>query len=749
MDDRHAELLDLLEALCENRQSPEQMARLEQIVLNDPEAQQLYLNYIDLHGSLHWYTAVSDEDSEVSLEEVLSEIHREPSSVAKPQQDTAPVQFAITESVETSVASSARQRRQQKTRQNRFRGTTAVVAGLILSAVAVHLYVTNLQDSVTTSNNQVANQSASRSGIPGVPEDQAGSQTIESSDDTPTMEKPEGPKNGSGTGESLAADSRNIAMVTPDLPERATAPELREGTSVSSDLMEFIDQRIQDQWADYQVEPSPIAEDGEWIRRVYLDIVGHIPPAVVTEEFLADDNPEKRRLLIDRLLDHPEYVSNWTTIWSNLLVGRATPPDVDRPALEQYLSESFKNNRPWDEMVRDFIGAKGPSNKNGASNFLLAHLNNQAVPATAITAKIFMGVRVHCTQCHNHPFDKETTQEQFWTLNSFFKQTQKVRRFKTDPATGNKVFSHVELVNAKVGGPTFYEARNQTMDVAFPSFEGTTIDPGPHVDRRAELAGLMTSGDNPQFARAIVNRMWGYFFGFGFTPSIDDMGPHADVTHPEVLDRLSREFVESGCDLKQLIRWICNSQPYQLTSRFNDSNRLDDPAIGNPQLFSRMYVKSMTAEQVYDSLLVATGSQRAVRNQRRATESNRRNWLQQFVIAFETDENDEATSFEGTILQALMMMNGNLTQRVLSNSSGTLFEQVTNLSGSDSQKIRRLCLSALSRYPTNRELMSIRRLVRQHIAARPREQSVEEARTEALQDVFWAYLNSNAFVLNH
>jgi hypothetical protein len=449
--------------------------------------------------------------------------------------------------------------------------------------------------------------------------------------------------------------------------------------------------------------------------------------------------------LVDRLLDDPAYVRHWTTVWANLLIGRSESRDVSRPALEKFLRDSFARNRPWSEIVFDLVAAEGDFEENGAANFLLAHLNNEAVPATAITARLFLGTQVQCIQCHNHPFN-DWKQDQFWELNCFFQQTEKQRA----PGSANSAGVRTQLVNIPVGDAIYFETRSGLMRAAYPKFEGTAIDPAPEVNRRLELARLMTAGEKPLLAEALVNRLWEHFLGAGFTRPVDDMGPHNPPTHPELLERLAREFVSSGYDVKQLVRWITSSEAYHLTSRFNDTNEIDDPAAGNPPLFSRVYVRSMSAEQLYDSLLVATRAHHAGAADWAAVAANRRAWLQQFVLALGTDENDEATTFDGTLPQALMMMNGDLIAGAVQGARGTFLHEVLSENSPEVEKLRKLSLAALSRYPTAKETTALRRLLHEQVTARTSTGASRQAATaEALQDVFWALLNSSEFILIH
>jgi hypothetical protein len=359
------------------------------------------------------------------------------------------------------------------------------------------------------------------------------------------------------------------------------------------------------------------------------------------------------------------------------------------------------------------------------------------VQATAKTTRLFMGVQVQCTQCHNHPFN-DWKQDQFWRINSFLRQTRRIDHRRFDPATGRTIDDYSELVDNDFSGPVYFEKRSGEMQVAYPVFFDAKIDPGPGVHRRKELAKLMTSGDRPLFARAMVNRTWAHFFGHGFTTPVDDMGPHKPPSHPELLDRLSDEFVKSHCDVKRLMRWLCDCDAYSLTSRAGHKNIKDDPALGQTPLFSRMYPKPLEAEQLYDSLLIATDAHHSGQTDWASAEKQREEWLQQFIIAFGTDENDEATTFNGTIPQALLMMNGPLIQKALSGEPGSFLNSVLSEESSGERKVDRLYLAALSRHPRSRELAAAATLI---------ETSPDPF--TGYQDLFWALLNSNEFIINH
>jgi hypothetical protein len=287
------------------------------------------------------------------------------------------------------------------------------------------------------------------------------------------------------------------------------------------------------------------------------------------------------------------------------------------------------------------------------------------------------------------------------------------------------------------------------MRVVFPVYAGHKIDSGPKVNRRRELARLIASSDDPQLSLAMVNRTWQHFFGYGFTQPVDDLGPHNPPTHPEVLDRLAKDFTASGYDLKQLIRWICTTDAYSRASSFGPGSKSDDPTRGASPLFSHVYVRPMTAEQLYDSLLVATRAKDSGRSDWNEIGRRREDWVRQFVINYGTEENDETTMLAGSVLQALTMMNDNIVHAALAVEPGTLLYDVASDTADDAAKVRRLCRSALCRDPSTAEL----RVASAHLEEARDSASTDKARRHAedaaLQDIFWAYLNSNEFALVH
>lgn len=525
----------------------------------------------------------------------------------------------------------------------------------------------------------------------------------------------------------------------------------------------LINQHMRQGWTDFQLTPSKPATDNEWCRRVFLDVLGRIPSVTELETFLSDTSPKKRLDLINRLLGDDyaeEYASNWTTIWTNVLIGRTGGSEdntlINRSGMMQYLRRCFQRNKSYDQMVEELITATGSTTPgkedfNGATNFLVMKYEEKAAQATAKTSQIFLGLQVQCTQCHNHPFN-DWKQNQFWEMNAFFRQSRPLREFD-----GGRDVANVRLVDESFegegGNPAeaelYYELRNGLMKVAFPVFvDGKSLvdihgeEKGnsgylEDVNRRQELAKMIR--DSRYMDKAIVNRYWAHFMGYGFTKPIDDMGPHNGPTHPELLDQLGLGIREHSFDLHELIRWITLSEAYGLSSQMNTTNKKDDPSLGEKPMFSHFYLRQMQAEELYESLITATQAQKTGGTYEEQ-EARKRQWLGQFSQAFGTDEGDEATTFNGTIPQALMMMNGELVNNAVSTDKGSFLAQIAaNGKLSPEQKITYLYMAALARKPSSKELQVGNWMLTNR----------KGEMTSALQDMWWVLLNTNEFILNH
>ncbi|HEY2761959.1 MAG TPA: DUF1549 domain-containing protein [Pirellulales bacterium] len=564
----------------------------------------------------------------------------------------------------------------------------------------------------------------------------------------------------------VAGVSAYAAELTSSTPEQQltsgpTAKSPRASGQMGTEQIDFINAQVRAGWMAAHLLPSPPATDDEWCRRVFLDVLGRIPSADELLRYERDHTADRKLTLINRLLSDDcveEYAENWSNLWTTLLIGRPPAnPDrrslVDRDGMEKYLRDSFARNKPYDQMVRELVTATGinkPGEENfdGAVNFLIGNLDDHAVNATAKTAKVFLGLQVQCTQCHNHPFN-EWKQNQFWELNAFFRQAtakrEAPRRVPEPTAELASVdFNGEQNANGRTNPDQailYYELRNGQLKSAFPVFvDGTEIGHNgklASVDRRGELAKLIIG--SKYMEQEIVNRMWGHFLGYGFTKPVDDMGPHNPPSHPELLSKLADDFSEHSHDLKQLIRWIVLSEPYGLSSKIEKGrNEKDDPAAGEKPMFSHFYMRQMGPEQLYESLLVATDADKTLRT---SDEEQRikTDWMRQFTITFGTDDGGDTTTFNGTIPQTLMLFNGDLIRRATSSEAGGFLDRMAkDPKLTNAAKIDRLFLATLSRRPTASEIALANKL----LAAR-------KDSTAALQDVFWVTLNTAEFILIH
>lgn len=441
-------------------------------------------------------------------------------------------------------------------------------------------------------------------------------------------------------------------------------------------------------------------------------------------------------------------------------------------------AKGVKGEPDWSKTVYSLLTATGKTNENAAVNFIAHHIGDEIrmddskkgraspeelrengrydmVPVTSRTTRLFLGVRTQCVQCHDHPFNGELQQGQFWGINAFFRQTTVSQRPPMMAAKKNKkdlTDPNIELIDE----PGFnqraivsYERRSGLLKYTGMQFlDGSRVKTLPEgTTRRAELAKFIVN--DPMFAKSFANRMWAHFFGKSFTrDAADDFGEHNPVTNPELLDYLAEQFRQYDHNPKDLMRWICNSQAYGLSSKANRYNDKPDDEV----LFARMLMKAMTPEQLFESLMTATASKVAGdKEQRRAL---REAWLDKLVLNFGNDEGEEGT-FSGTVVQALMLMNGDdINKAITDQAVGTVANVIREKGLRITDKnINKLYLSALNRPATPAE---IQRLMdpRMYLYHNPALKGKINTSSDAFaigyyQDIYWALLNSNEFFLNH
>lgn len=506
----------------------------------------------------------------------------------------------------------------------------------------------------------------------------------------------------------------------------------------AAELAAYIDARIEANWKAANVTPAPLADDAEFLRRLYLDLSGRIPRVADARAFLTDKSANKRKQLVEKLLSTPQYVDHFTNTWRDLLIPQRNDLRSSAYAnnFERWLIDKVRKNVGYDEMVRElltapvngFAGRGRPYNPSMAAAAAFYQANElKPENMASATSRIFLGVRLECAQCHDHPF-ADWTRDQFWQYTAFFANIRRpVRRLNRQQRQQPVSNVAVNLPVMKIPG-TNREVNARFLDGKVPRWE-TPRDP------REVLADWMTSPNNPYFARTAVNRLWGHFFGYGLIDPVDDEPTKENpISHPELLKELTRQFIAHKYDVKYLIRAITLSKTYQRSSAKTH------PSQKEQRLFARMAVRGMTAEQLFESLAQATGYRDPANARVQRVGFNPNSPRSVFLSKFAGIE--RPTDAHTSILQALALMNGQFIADATSlERSKTLTAVAEAPFFTTEERIRTLYLAVLTRYPRQDELQRLARYVNE---GGPRQN--ERA---ALADVFWALLNSSEFILNH
>lgn len=516
-----------------------------------------------------------------------------------------------------------------------------------------------------------------------------------------------------------------------------------------AEVVAFINSQLEKTWKENGLKPSAAATEHAWLRRVHLDLIGRIPHPDEIAAYFKRPKDGRKAQTIRALLAHPDYAKNWANVWTVWLLTRNNIPGTDRENLRRWLEDGFAMGKRYDKMVTELLTAQGKANEPTetapATNFILSHMGERVepgkrgiegqfemVPVTSRATKLFLGIQTQCTQCHDHPFLDDRKQNQYWGVNAFFRQTE--RRPENIQTRGNRnVEAYYELrdnPSLNRDGGIYFEKRNGLLLKSTPTYlDGTKL--GTFTGNRREAFAKMLVEDE-YFAKAIVNRMWAHFHGRGFTNPVDDFGEHNPESHEELLEYLAKAFVQSGYDLQRLQRWICSARSYHLSSVANASNLKSDAE----PYFARMQLKAMSPEQLVDSIFTATHA-----DQTRTTPAERRamynDWLRDFSVNFGDDEGNEAT-FNGTVIQALLLMNGPRLNEAIRNRPGSLLNRTMTIPTAQG-RLNYLFLSVLSRPPTERESAVALNLLR----------TASRDPAAPWQDILWALLNSNEFFLNH
>jgi hypothetical protein len=498
--------------------------------------------------------------------------------------------------------------------------------------------------------------------------------------------------------------------------------------SAGAQMSQRVDDLLSQQWAAAKVQPADPTDDAEFLRRASLDLNGVVPRTSEVREFLADQRPDKRAQLVERLLASPRYATHMATTWRNRILPTEAEPSRNRQAvaLQKWLRTRFAKNLRYDNLVGGLLLTNG-GDEIGPALYFQAH---DAAPEklAASAAELFMGVKLHCAQCHDHPY-ADWSQREFWGFAAFFARTK--------PADGNMGMMRTayRLVD-KAEGEVMLPESSEVVPPKYPRGEKLA---GDSSSRRSELVLWLTSRDNPFFARSAVNWAWSHMFGRPLVYSLDDIDQTDDSPQAQLLNELADYFVESGFDLQNLWRTLANTRAYQLSSRH------PDPEAAAPSLFARMLPKPLTPEQLFDSFVLlsptvaATGTPIAAINATANSLDEDPNRME-FVRRMRPPPG-ETTEYRAGTLQALMLMNGRVTTGATSPDASNLVGALEAPFMTDVDRTEALFLATLSREPDADE--------RELFAAALAECKTDEERTAALSDMFWALLNSTEFAFNH
>ncbi len=495
-----------------------------------------------------------------------------------------------------------------------------------------------------------------------------------------------------------------------------------------------IDQQLAQELPQYAANRSGRCDDETFCRRVCIDIAGRLPWADELELFVLDPGSAKRRELVRQLLQSPDYGSRWARYWRDVIFYRSSDVRALRAAgaFEEFMTDQLNRNVSWDRIVTQMLTATGIIYQEGATGLLMAQLA-EPEPVAAEVSRIFLGIQIQCAQCHDHPTDR-WKREQFHHFAAFFPRA----RVRPVPAPGGRsfmVFSMdqprrirgrrvpVEHFMPDLDDP---QARGKLMQPKF-FLTGQSLSVGAtDQQRRQALARWITSKQNPWFAKALVNRMWHELVGRGFYEPVDDMGPDREAVAPNTLDLLAQAFIDADYDLKWLVETICLTEAYQQASRNAPPNQ-DVP-------FARGCPTRLRPDVLLDSLLQALQVElEPVRSRRRGfnglAAARRR-----FQLTFGFDPSLSQEDVEGSIPQALFLMNSPIT-RAMTARPGSMLEELLRRHPDDADAVEALYLRCLARLPRESEkrkaLAYIRRV---------------GDRSEAFEDLLWVLVNSTEFL---
>jgi hypothetical protein len=510
---------------------------------------------------------------------------------------------------------------------------------------------------------------------------------------------------------------------------RATVPLGKPLPGFDFPATNFIDRLALAKWKQLGLMPSGLCTDSEFIRRVHLDLCGKLPTTDEVRAFLADTRPDRRARVIDRCLDSRDYAAYFALRWGSILRNGLTVGNQSEGAayaFSDWLRDRIARNRPYDEFVRDIVTASGDWVESPAVNWYWQMSNDPLHQPTTDCAQVFLGLRLQCARCHHHPYER-WSQDDYFGLAGFF------ARLRSKPAgMGDEVVFFPDRTRST---DELHPRTGQPLDPKL--LDGPTLDVPPEQDPRQKLAEWMVKPGNPFFARALCNRMWSYLMGRGLVDPVDDMRATNPPSNPELLDALAGDFVKHKYDVKHLLRTICNSRVYQLSSVPNEFNRDDR------QNHARYYARRLPAEVLLDAVDQACGTKtefNKVRQGTRAVELPHEGFDSFFLTVFDrpprTSPCECARGSGATLTQVLHLANSPDVEDKIAAEDGRIAKLIEAKTPPE-KIVEEIYLATLARRPTAEEKKVIA------------EVSTGVEAKAVLEDLLWTLLNSREFLFNH
>lgn len=493
----------------------------------------------------------------------------------------------------------------------------------------------------------------------------------------------------------------------------------------------YIDTHVHNKLKNLRMFPSEVCSDEVFARRVFLDVVGLLPTPEELNAFVADKDPKKREKLVDELLGRKEFVELWVMKFAELLKIRSDNQQVSYKAALLYfnwLQDQMSSNVPMNQIVQKLIAADGGTFNNPATNYY--QIERDTLKIAEDTAQVFMGMRIQCAQCHNHPFD-QWTMDDYYGFASFFAQVS--RKPGEDPRE--------QIVFDRGNGEVRHPLPGRSPKPKFLGGDYAKLEPGQ--DRREVLAKWLASPENPFFAKNLANIVWAHFMGKGIIDPVDDVRISNPPVNPQLLDALGNKFQEYNYDFKRLVRDICTSRTYQLSTHANETNANDE------RNFAKAPIRRIRAEVLLDVIGQVTETAEKFRGLplgARAVQIADGNTTSFFLTTFGRAKRETVCSCEvqmdPSLSQALHLLNGQTTNGRIA-QGGIIRKMLVEKKMEPDAIVEELYLRALSRKPSPEELQTLR-------ANLPKDPKADVAETDrVLTDIFWALLNAPEFMFNH